>query len=553
MRFGAKGPSAGDISKARDLHKRGRMGEAELAYAAILERDPGQTDALHHLGLIKKEQGRKVEAHRLLTAALARCSRASESVADTPDIHIKRGDILYGLERYFEAVASYDRALSLAPSSAGCLIKRGLSLYQINRYEASLASYERALALAPGDATILIYRARSLYQLGRCEEALADVDQALTQQPDFASVYSLRGEILASLTRYDEAVAQFELALRHDPKFFPARWNIAVSRLLHGDFRRGWRDYECRWSSPSAERRHFRSPLWLGEEPLSGKTILLHAEQGFGDTIQFARYAPLAAARGATVILEVQAELKTLMSRMERVATVLSQPPEQTAESRIDGIPVPLAGEQDLPPFDFHCPLLSLPLAFKTELDTVPAHIPYLRADPELAARWRARLPEAHSRRVGLAWWGNPFHWRDRNRSIGLHRLAPLLSEPFEFVSLQKAVSEADAKVIAGVPNLVHFGDELVDFDQTAALLAALDLIVTVDTAVAHLAAAMGKPVWILLPHTPEWRWLLDREDTPWYPNVRLFRQKRRDDWESVIERVRGSLSAWVPAAQDRR
>jgi len=214
MRFGAKEPSVGDISKARDLHRRGQVSEAELAYAAIIERDPGQTDALHYLGLIKREQGRRVEAYHLLTAALARCSRAQEGVADIPDIHIKRGDILYGLERYFEAVASYDRALSLAPPSAGCLIKRGHSLYQINRYEASLASYERALALAPGDATILIYRARTLRQLGRCEEALADLDQVLTQQPDFARVCNLRGEILASLTRYDEAVAQFELALR---------------------------------------------------------------------------------------------------------------------------------------------------------------------------------------------------------------------------------------------------------------------------------------------------------------------------------------------------
>ena len=328
-----------------------------------------------------------------------------------------------------------------------------------------------------------------------------------------------------------------------------ARWNLAITRLLHGDFRRGWREYEYRWLDPSAEPRDFRAPLWLGEEPLAGKTILLHAEQGFGDTIQFARYAALAAERGAKVILEVQAELKTLMSRMEGVAAILGQPDERTQGSRIDGAPVPLAAEQDLPPFDCHCPLLSLPLAFKTDLDTVPARIPYLRAEPERVRRWQTRLAQRRSPLIGLAWAGNPFHWQDRHRSIAFNFLAPLLSEPLSFVSLQKAVPDADAKRMTDLPNLMHLGDEIADFDDTAAIIASLDLVVTIDTAVAHLAGAMGKPTWILLPHAPEWRWMLDREDTPWYPTARLFRQKSRGDWESVIERVRASLSAWSSAA----
>jgi hypothetical protein len=245
----------------------------------------------------------------------------------------------------------------------------------------------------------------------------------------------------------------------------------------------------------------------------------------------------------------VQAELKTLMSRTAGVAAVLGQPEERTRESRIDGAPVPLAREQGLPPFDCHCPLLSLPLAFKTDLDTVPAGIPYLGADPERAHIWRARLGQRRSPLIGLAWSGNPFHWQDRNRSIALNCVAPLLSQPLSFVSLQKAVSETDARLMAGLPNLMHLGDELADFDDTAAVIDSLDLVVTIDTAVAHLAGAMGKPTWILLPHAPEWRWMLDREDTPWYPTARLFRQKRLGDWESVIERVRASLSAWPHAA----
>jgi hypothetical protein len=237
------------------------------------------------------------------------------------------------------------------------------------------------------------------------------------------------------------------------------------------------------------------------------------------------------------------------MSRVEGVALVLGQPEERTQDSRIDGTPVPLAAEQDLPPFDYHCPLLSLPLAFKTDLDTIPAKIPYLHADAERHRRWQARLAQRRSPRIGLAWSGNPFHWQDRRRSIAFNLFAPLLLEPFTFVSLQKTVSDADAKLIAGLPNLVHFGDELADFDDTAAIIAALDLVVTIDTAVAHLAGAMGKPTWILLPHAPEWRWMLDREDTPWYPTARLFRQHRRGDWETVIERVRASLCAWPPGA----
>ena len=549
MRFVANRASAANFAKALALHKHGRLQEAELAYAAILERDPSQVDALHRLGLIKKEQGRKMEAHALLTAALTRCGEAKPSGAEGADLLIKRGEILHALDRYFEAVVSYDRALADAPDRADCHVKRGFALYYLNRFQAALASYDRALVLAPKDATILFYRAQTLGQLGRCEEALADLDQTLTRKPDFAPAYNLRGETLASLARYDDAAAQFELALKHDPNFMSARWNLGLTRLLRGDFHGGWRDYEFRWCNPRAERREFRAPLWLGDEPLVGKTILLHAEQGFGDTIQFTRYAALAAERGAKVILEVQAELKTLMSRIAGVAAVLGQPEERTRDSRIDGAPMPLAREQDLPPFDYHCPLLSLPLAFKTDLDTVPARIPYLRADPERAHVWRARLGRRNSPLIGLAWSGNPFHWQDRNRSIALNGLAPLLSQPLSFVSLQKAVSETDAGLMAGLRNLIHLGDELVDFDDTAAVICSLDLVVTIDTAVAHLAGAMGKPTWILLPHAPEWRWMLDREDTPWYPTARLFRQKHRGDWGSVIERVRASLSAWSHAA----
>ena len=264
-----------------------------------------------------------------------------------------------------------------------------------------------------------------------------------------------------------------------------------------------------------------RAPLRLGEESLVGNTILLHAEQASA-TYPVARYAPLVAQRGAKAIPEVQAELKTLMSRIGGSCRGPGQPEERTRKSRIDGAPVPLAREQGLPPFDRHCPLLSLPLASKTDLDTVPAGIPYLGADPERAHIWRACLWQRRSPLIGLAWSGNPFHWQDRNRSIALNCVAPLLSQPLSFVSLQKAVSETDARLMAGLPNSMHLGDELADFDDTAAVIDSLDLVVTIDTAVAHLAAPWAADV-DFLPHAPEWRWMLDREDTPWYPTADCF------------------------------
>jgi hypothetical protein len=535
-------PSEADLEDARALHKQGRLAEAERIYQAIRERDPGHTDVLHHLGQIRIEQGDRAAAHELLTAALASCDKALEQAADQATTLGRRGYILVALQRYFEAVVSYDRALALKPGWVEAHIGRGFSLYCLNRYEAALASFDKAVALHPNRVETWLHRGRTFRKLNRFEEALASFDQALALEPNHAVAYNSRGETLAGLARYDEAAAHYEIASNLDPNFIQPRWNAAITRLLHGDFRRGWQDYECRWQHPGVTARDFRAPLWLGDADLAGKTLLLHAEQGFGDTIQFVRYASLAAERGANVILEVQWELKSLLSRMKGASAVLAQPKEKTVGSRIDGAPVPLAREEDLPAFDCHCPLLSLPLAFKTELTSVPAPIPYIHADPGRLKRWKGRLRHQGFPLVGIAWSGSPTHWEDHNRSIALGRLLPLLTEPFGFVSLQKTMSPRDAKVARDLPGLIHFGDDLADFEDTAAIIESLDLVITVDTAVAHLAGAMGKPVWLILAHAPEWRWLLDREDTPWYPNMRLFRQPRLDDWESVIERVRKEL-----------
>jgi glutathione S-transferase len=280
------------------------------------------------------------------------------------------------------------------------------------------------------------------------------------------------------------------------------------------------------------QRRNFTEPLWLGREPLAGRTILLHAEQGFGDTLQFVRYAKRVSDLGATVLLEVQAPLKRLLSDIEGIAQVLAR------------------GEP-LPRFDLHCPLMSLPLAFGTALSTIPADIPYLRAPADRVARWHARLGERRSLRVGIAWAGISLHKNNHQRSIALARFAALLAASgIEFVNIQKDITPADAAALRGHANLIQIGDELRDFADTAAVISLLDLVVSADTSVVHLAGALGRPVWVLLPFSPDFRWLLGREDSPWYPTARLFRQPRFGDWESVLARVRDELERLAAAPE---
>jgi hypothetical protein len=297
-----------------------------------------------------------------------------------------------------------------------------------------------------------------------------------------------------------------------------------MTRLTLGDFDGGWKEYEWRWKTGAlaAQRRQFKAPLWLGDAPVSGKTILLHAEQGFGDTIQFIRYAPLLASRGAKVVCEVQPELLSLLSRF-------------------DGIDVIAKGEP-LPPFDLHCPLLSLPFAFGTKLETIPASIPYLAPSAERLAHWRDRLPRGGPR-AGFVWSGSSSHKNDSNRSIPLARLAALFADPsLACFSLQCELRDADNEALRGLPNLVQLGGGLRDFADTAAVISLLDVVISVDTSVAHLAGALGKPVVILLPYAADFRWMRGCDETPWYPTAKLFRQPAFGDWDSVIARLSDEL-----------
>jgi tetratricopeptide (TPR) repeat protein len=401
-------------------------------------------------------------------------------------------------------------------------------LHELGRYDEALASHARALALRPCDAAALNNHGVTLHKLGRLDQALASYDSALAARPDYAEALVNRGVTLHDLTRYDEALASYDRAIALRPDDADAHFFTSLSRLLTGDFGRGWIEYEWRkGASTTISKRDFPQPLWLGEDDIAGKTILLHSEQGFGDTVQFCRYAPLVAARGAAVMVEVEQPLVDLMTGVAGVARVIAK-----------GDP--------LPDFDVQCPLLSLPLAFKTRLETIPSGAGYLHAPAQAARNWDVRLGVKRRPEVGLAWAGNAGHVRDRERSIGLRELLPLLDVDVTFVSLQKEVRAADAETLEKRCEIRHFGDELKDFSDTAALISRLDLVISVDTSIAHLAGALGKPVWVLLTHVPDWRWLLDRDDSPWYPTARLFRQDSSREWNSALARVRDALLEWI-------
>jgi hypothetical protein len=362
--------------------------------------------------------------------------------------------------------------------------------------------------------------------LKRFEEALACCDRAAALQPNLPKAHYNRGNALRMLGRFEEAVASYQRECAARPDFAEAHYNEALCRLLIGDLRRGWDEHEWRWRTKELGqgRRDFPQPLWAGGEEIAGRTILIHAEQGFGDIIQFCRYVRLVADRGARVILEVPPALYELMGSLRGAAQVVCT-----------GHP--------LPRFDLHCPLLSAPRAFGTDLASIPAAMPYLRAAEERKAHWSARLGPRTRPRIGIAWSGYQAHKNDHNRSIALDAFSSIFAgSEVSLVSVQREVRDADAATLRERSDVLHFGDELTSFADTAALISALDLVVSVDTGVAHLAGALAKPVWVLLPFIPDWRWLLDRDDSPWYPTVRLFRQDAMCAWDPVFARVRAAL-----------
>ena len=495
----------------------GRFADALTSYDQALAVEAGQPEVWNNRGIALLRLGRGDDSLASFDKALALAPGYFEAWSN-------RGNALLEMRRTAEALDSYDRSLAFRTDNAEAWNNRGNALRELGRFTESLASHGRALGLRPDWPEALANAANALCELDRYDEALAACEKALRLKPNYPEALNTQGNALLETNRIADALASFTAAQAQKPDYAVAHLNEGICRLLSGDLARGWEQYEWRWQGRNPGRG-FAQPQWNGKQSIAGKTILLHAEQGFGDTIQFARYARLVAERGATTVLEVQPSLKTLLAGLAGVGAIVAR------------------GES-LPSFDLHCPLLSLPRAFATELDSIPAETSYLRPPAAALTKWQSRVGALAGTKVGLVWTGSKGHKNDHRRSIPLARLlAPFTGTGVALVSLQKEIGAEDRALIARDGSLRHWGDDIADFADTAALVSLMDVVVTVDTSVAHLAGALGKPVWILLPFAPDWRWMLQREDSPWYPTARLFRQSSLGDWDGVIAAVARRLS----------
>lgn len=582
---------ASPISAAFALHAAGRRAEAVRLCAGILHADPYQIEAAYLLGVLYAESGRPAAARHLLSwtvgllpaaavlllnlahtlhddgdaaAAERAYARALRLDPGSADAAACRARSLRALGQNAAADASCCRALALEPAHADALVNRADALLALGDGERVLIAAARAERTRPGRPQPAMIEGLALAALGRVAPALTALRRAVSRAPVWAEAHAnlatvlakageaaeaetaldtaarlaaragsptgqltgLRGQTLLSLGRAREAAEAFGAALAHRPGDAGLHWNRAFALLLAGRYAEAWPHFEWRRLDSRAEPpwRHLDRPSWRGE-PLAGRTILLYAEQGVGDTLQFLRFVPMVAAAGGRVVLEVQAPLRSLTQGVAGAAQVISR------------------GEP-LPPFDVECPLMSIPGALGMTLGEVPATVPYLRPDPARVAAWGERLSGPGGLRVGLVWAGNPRFGGDRLRSPRLGGLAPILAVPgVRFFGLQVGDGRRDLDSVALPPSFTDLGPALTDFAETAAAMSGLDLVISSCTAPAHLAGALGLPVWLVLPAAPDWRWLLGRADSPWYPTARLFRQTRPGDWTEVAERLAAALA----------
>lgn len=529
-------------------HQQGRLEDAARLYETALQGNPKHFGALHFLGLVRSRQGRHEEAQKLIRKALnqtpgsaeannslgitlavlgrhaeakTRYEKALAAKPDFPQARNNLGIALAELGRQEEAMEEYRRAIALDPGYAEAHANLGVALATLDRHAEAIPCYERALARKLGFAEAELNLGNAYFALDRFDEAIGCYEQAIAHAPSVARAHNNLGRALEANNRHEAAIACYAQAVALSPDYAGAQWNLALAHLAIGDFAAGWQGYEWRWRTGDVATRALTQPLWRGDADLAGKSILVHAEQGLGDTLHFARYVPLLARRGARVLLEAQAPLLPLLASLDGLSGLFA------------------AGER-LPDFDCQVPLLSLPGAFATTLDSIPREIPYLAPPSDRVARWRTVLSPLPAPLIGIAWAGSSTNRNDRNRSLPLERLLPLLDLPgARFVSLQKELRPGDAALLDAHPAVIRLGERLEDFADTAAVASLLDLVITVDTSIAHLAGALGRPVWIMLPFAAEWRWLRGRDDSPWYRTARLFRQPRPGDWAGIVARLR--------------
>ena len=505
------------------LERLGHLEESIECFRAALLARPDYLRALTNLGNAQRRLGQPAAADTL-RRALALSPNYAPALCNL-------GQFMLDAGRLEEAANLFERTLAAQPSLPEAHYGLGKTLFLGDRYTGALDSLDRAVALAPKHVDAHLYRGQALQGLDRHQEALESFEAALELKPDSAEACNCRGVALGRLGRFTEAIVSYERALELAPDYASAQWNQALLRLTLGDFASGWRLFESRLRVAGLQDtvREFGIPQWRGESSPAGKIIWVHAEYGLGDTIQFCRYVQLLRARGAEVIFEAPRALTALMRSLGPGIRLIAQGESNQAA-------------------DYHCPLMSLPLAFATELHDIPTMPAYLHADPAAVEQWATRIPRA-GLRIGIAWRGNAV--ADirglKGRAIPLPQFETLLDAPqITLVSLQKGAGTEELATVGFLDRIVNFGDSLDPgpdaFLDTAAVMMNLDLIVTLDTSVAHLAGALGVPVWVALHTTADWRWLLQRSDSPWYPRMRLFRQAHPGDWATVFAAMAAEL-----------
>jgi tetratricopeptide (TPR) repeat protein len=509
-----------NFQKAFELHKDGRTSEAEEIYKAILKEKPNDFNCLHLLGLIANEKENYEAARELISKALLSNPNSAEA-------HYNLGNSLKKLNKLNEAIHSYDNAINIKKDYE-FYFNRGYVLNEIGQIDSAIDSYNEAIKIKP-DYAEAFYNIGIIFKdknkdTDNLSKAILNFNKAIEIKPDYAEALLNKGMCLHFSNRIKPAIESYDAALKINPDYEDAKWNKSLSLLLIGNFDQGWILFESRWKRDSftEPRRNFSKPLWLGEESLKNKTILLYSEQGLGDTIQFVRYAKIISQMECKVILEIPESLVELFKEIKDFGTLIKR------------------GEV-LPDFDYQCPLLSLPLAFKTNITNIPFPNSYLFSKTKSLNKWAKKLNTKLKPRVGLVWSGKTTHKNDHNRSFALSSILSYLPDNFEYFSIQNELQDKDKSALSN-SKIKHFGAEIENFDDTAALCSLMDIIISVDTSIAHLSGALGKKTWVLLPFNPDWRWLMNSEDTPWYSSAKLYRQAQKNNWQSVFNKIKLDL-----------
>jgi Flp pilus assembly protein TadD len=509
------------LESAGRYHRSGDIQQAQTQYQRILQVEPGQPEALHGLGVIAFHFEKYEIAGNLI-------GKAIENKPNVPQFHYNLGLVFIALKMQEKAIQSFENAIKLKPGYADAYYNLAFALKEQRQFENAVKNFKIAIQLAPDDAYAHYNLGNTYEALDRYEAAVASYNSAIRIMPNFTDVRNNLAVVLKELGRFDEAISHFREALRLQPDCAEAHWNLALALLVKGQFEEGWKEHEWRFRRGKKSTIYpydFRIPLWDGSS-FTGKRLFVHLEQGFGDTLQFIRYLPMVKALGGTVIFETLRPLLGILNGFPGIDKLVEISPER---SHAEGC-------------DYYVPIMSLPMLFSTDIPTIPSNIPYIFADPTKVEQWKNRINK-EGYKIGVVWAGKPGHGNDKNRSCALEHFLTLARIPgVAMYGLQKGDAARQAENPADMKGIVNFDRELKDFSETAAAIENLDLVISVDTALVHLAGAMGKPVWTLLPYAPDWRWLLEREDSPWYPTMRLFRQPVRGDWGAVFDKIKDEL-----------